>query len=126
MRAGAVGREEIAVVDLIFAFNQGPADQGAVVLLLIAKAEYRFKRVDAVDRLAGVVVSAVGVRHRAYVVQTLGCTERIQIQAAFDFGALDGGVLDVVALERQLVVAGCDRIFIDEVAVLVIEHGNIE
>ena len=68
----------------------------------------------------------MGVGNRALGVQALWRAESIEVQATLDLKALDGGVLDVVALERQLAVARGDGVFVDEIAVLVIEHRHIE
>ncbi|MNP46734.1 hypothetical protein D3C76_1407530 [compost metagenome] len=59
-------------------------------------------------------------------VQALRCAKHVQVQASPGLGALDGGVLDVVALEGQLVGAGGDGVLVDEIAVLVVEHRHVE
>ncbi|MNL89872.1 hypothetical protein D3C87_2204740 [compost metagenome] len=52
--------------------------------------------------------------------------EGIEVQTTLDFRALDGGVLDVGALEGRLVIARGDSVFINEVAVLVVKHRHLE
>ena len=48
------------------------------------------------------------------------------MQLAFKLDPLDGGVLDVAALEAVHVIAGGDVIFIDKVAVFVVEHRHVK
>ena len=73
--AVAVGCEEGGAVDAVLFLDQGPADQGAVVLLVVTEAEYALERVDAVQRFAIVVIAPVGVGNRALGVQALRCAK---------------------------------------------------
>jgi len=53
-------------------------------------------------------------------------TECIQVQAALGFGALDAGALDIDGLELLGSAADHDVVFVDKVAIFVIEHRHLE
>ena len=59
-------------------------------------------------------------------IETLRCAEVVEVQAALEFGTLDGGVLDVVGLEGLFQVGALHGIFVDEITVLVVEHCHVE
>ena len=113
-------------VDAVLFFHQGPAQQAAVVVLVVAQAKHALEWVDAVQRFAIVVVATVGVGNRALGIQALRRAEGIQVQAALGFHALDGGALDVDGLELLHGAADHGVVFVDKVTVLVVVHRNIE
>ncbi len=86
--AGAVRGLEAGAVDAILLLHQGPAEQTAVGVLVVAEAEYTGQRVDAVERLAVVVIATVGIGHRALGVEALRRAEGVEVQAALDLGPL--------------------------------------
>ena len=59
-------------------------------------------------------------------VQAIRRAEAIEIQATFDLGTFDGCVLDVVGFEGGERRGGRDRVFVNEVAVRVVEHCHVK
>ncbi|EGH42444.1 hypothetical protein PSYPI_08495 [Pseudomonas syringae pv. pisi str. 1704B] len=89
------------------------------MIAVITQPQGSGQRVDAVERLARVVVAAVQIGDGGLAVEAVRRTQAVEVQTAFEFGAFEGGVPDVVGLEREFAVAGCDGVLVDEVAVLV-------
>src|SRR5471030_2111295 len=126
LRGRTIRVVEVGAVYAVLFLDHGPAQQPTVVFLVVAQPEHAGQRVDAVERLAVVVVLAVGIGQGAQAVEALWCAEGIEVQATLEFDTLDGGVLDVVGLKDGLGVAGGDGVLVDEVAVLVIEHRHVK
>jgi len=55
---------EGGAVYAILLLHQGPAQQAAVIVLVVAQAEHALERVDAVQRFAVLVVATVGIGDR--------------------------------------------------------------
>ncbi len=115
-----------AVIYAALALDQCPAQQPAIVIAVVTEPDDTGQRVDAVERLARVVVAAVQIGDGGLAVKAVRGTQTVEVDAAFQLGAFEGGVPDVVGLEREFAVPGCDGVLVDEIAVLVVEHRNVE
>src|SRR5690606_10319417 len=120
-----------AVVDAALVVHQGPYQLTTVASAggVVAEAEHTLERVDAVQRLTGLLVLASGVGQAAAQGAALGQAEAVEEQLAAQLGTTDHHPIEVLVLEGQTVIAG--RVvgqgdLFDEVVIAVVEQRQTE
>lgn len=120
-----------AVVDAALAVHQCPYQFTAEASIgrLITQAQYAFQWINAVQRLAGLLVLASGIGQAAAQAGADRQSEAVEEQLAAQFSPANGDPVEVLILEGQAVVAGGvvgQGDLFDEVLVAVVEQRQAE